>query len=640
MSTKRNILICSLSLSLFFAGASLSQVQAQNNTKRTSRPLQSLFMGSGQQYQDPANSQEQKWQMPRPFQGIRSSMQESRDGSRQYPAPAQSPKAAPAPHSHQGNHYSAKYPQTQPQGHNHQAHGNYQRSPQQQHYASMSPSGKGQVPSMEELMKPSMSRASAKEVMSRIPISKMNEAEQKVVRTVLSDYTIYRRLPMAGGICNPEVFDYFLTHPDTVVGLWEAMGSTQLSMVRTSPNSFDIQDDTGTAGSLYILYQDDEMTVAFCKGFYRGPITNRKIEGDMILVLQMRYTETETRQPITVCRMDSFVRINNMGAELFGRAFAPALGKVADTNFEQTVSFICSLSQLAEESPASFAEMINKLVKTTQQSRTNLYTTVERTYKQAEQRAEGKLPLYQLVAKKNQPIAGTARLLSRESGSGVPSAPIQKTTIASPVPKQDADPFDKVPELKMDQITTSTNTEVKRSSLQTLKNLKSVKKNDPAVPSVPVNVPEQTVSVKKTVIQPEVPSSEHLPSIPDLNAVPKAQNDEVAPAPKKSGIGRLNSLKKTISVKSDPVSVEKPKAETTAPETKSAPAVRAKKEPVQVKKSGIQAEKTAAPQPLKMEEKKSGENAKKDLKPIPKKESKKKSAIEEIPEDTWKTVKK
>lgn len=619
MSTKRSSLVCSLSLAMLLTGAGLSQVQAQNNTKRASRPLQSLFFGSVPQKQGTADPQDQKWSMPRPFQGLRTTLQENPGAGWQKSEQMQGNHHV----HHSGTNHTAKYPSQQ----------NYKRSSNSQLYASKNPAGNGLIPSMEELMKPSMSRTSAMEIMSRIPMSKMNAAEQKVVRTILSDYTIYRRLPMAGGICNPEVFDYFLTHPDTVVGLWEVLGSTELSMVRTSSHSFDIQDDSGTTGSVYILYQDDELTVAFCKGYYRGPIANRKIEGDMLLILQTRYTESENRQPITVCRLDSFVRIKNMGAELFTRTFAPALGKIADTNFEQTISFICSLSDLAEESPASFAGMINKLTRTTQQSRTNLYTTVERTFKQAEQRAEGKLPLYQLVSKKNQPVAGTARLLSRVNGENTSSLPIQKTSIAPPVPQPEKeDPFVNVPELKIDRNPSDSQSEVRKSSsIQTLKNLKSGKKVNTSLSVDSAKAKEQTV--------PDKPISSHLPAIPESEKKQEVKTKDLSASPQKREIAPLTSQKKNLSDKPDLSTTEPAKEDKLPLKTKSDPVKEISADP---QKEKVKKDKTNSPQPLIMEEKGSSPivKEKKETKPVQKNKAEKESHIEVIPENTWKTVKK
>ncbi len=273
------------------------------------------------------------------------------------------------------------------------------------------------TPDTSELMKASTSKDSAMEALKRIPWNSISGTDRQKIESVVSNYTLFRRLPMAGGYCNPELFDYFLIYPEAVIALWEHLGYTQITMKRTTRNQFAINDTGGTVGTIEIVYHDADTMLVYCRGAYRGPVVNRKIEGEIVLMIQTRYTKNEKDQPIVICRADSFVRVYNVGAELMGRVFSSVLGKIADSNFEQTVSFVCSISEWSEKNPVELVDRIPQLKNIHQSGKNLLYTKVKNTYEQKLSREQGNSVSYDLLPKQNQASTQTARILSKNGGT-------------------------------------------------------------------------------------------------------------------------------------------------------------------------------------------------------------------------------
>ncbi|MBR5244190.1 MAG: hypothetical protein IKW13_08145, partial [Thermoguttaceae bacterium] len=102
--------------------------------------------------------------------------------------------------------------------------------------------------SAEALAQPSTSRESAQEALAKIPWNALSPSAREKLAELAKNPTIYRRLPMAGGYCNPELFDFFLTHPHAVVGLWRQMGYDDVAMAQVGPNLYSIREKTGTVG--------------------------------------------------------------------------------------------------------------------------------------------------------------------------------------------------------------------------------------------------------------------------------------------------------------------------------------------------------------------------------------------------------
>ncbi|MBR4834458.1 MAG: hypothetical protein IKU86_09050, partial [Thermoguttaceae bacterium] len=290
------------------------------------------------------------------------------------------------------------------------------------------------VSSPEELAQASTSRDAAREALAKVPWNALSPAARDKLAALSKNPTIYRRLPMAGGYCNPELFDFFLAHPHAVVGLWRQMGYDDVSMERIGPALYSIREKTGTVGKAQILYQDDELTLVYCSGKYQGPVVPRSLDGEMFLVLQTRYTEDPTGRPIAICRLDAFVDLKNPGADLLARTFSGALGKLADSNFEQTLAFIDSVSQTAETNPGALSGSIAGLAELSPEARRLFAAKTSEVARQAQLRANGVYVDYRLLPKLNSPTASVARVLSRERAGGAAVASIARSHSSSPAP--------------------------------------------------------------------------------------------------------------------------------------------------------------------------------------------------------------
>lgn len=239
---------------------------------------------------------------------------------------------------------------------------------------------------------------------------------------------------MAGGYCNPELFDFFLAHPHAVVGLWRQMGYDDVAMEAIGPNLYSIREKTGTVGRAQILYQDDELTLVYCNGKYQGPVVPRSLDGEMFLVLQTRYTEDPTGRSIVVCRLDAFVDLKNPGADLLARTLSGPLGKLADSNFEQTLAFIDSVSQTAEKQPGALSATIAGLSELSPEARRLFAAKTSEVARQAQLRERGVYVDYRLLPKLNSPTPTVARVLSRERAGASNAALAARSPSATPAP--------------------------------------------------------------------------------------------------------------------------------------------------------------------------------------------------------------
>ena len=282
--------------------------------------------------------------------------------------------------------------------------------------------------SVDQLAKASTSQESASEVVSQVPWNAISPQARQKAEQIIASYTFYRRLPMTGGYCNPEIYDFLVCHPEVVVGTWEAGGFKQLSLTNHGSGRFTIKDTSGTRGEIEIVYHDNKMLAFLCNGVYEGQLSPRPIQGDIFCVMQYRFTEDTANgnKPIAVTRLDTFVKMSSASADLVGKAFAPMVGKIADANFVKTIDSVNQISELMERNPKVLAEMVQEVPSISAETKEELLGYIERVTGHASMRSQGITVDYYMMPKMNVTKAEPAVILSRRN------QPTQMTVVNEP----------------------------------------------------------------------------------------------------------------------------------------------------------------------------------------------------------------
>ncbi|MFZ5832625.1 MAG: hypothetical protein ACOY3P_21260 [Planctomycetota bacterium] len=205
-----------------------------------------------------------------------------------------------------------------------------------------------------------------------IPFDKLDAAAQSKVRQVLSNVSVFRRLPVRVVDCDPNLYLFLLRHPDVVVNMWEVLKLTMLSVQETGPNAYRSTEPDGTVCNFEYLYQSHDTHIVYAEGTYTGPLFKRQIKGSCLLVLKSGYVqETNGRYYITN-RLDAFLNVEPGAVELVTKTIQPLLAKVADNNFTQSLAFAGSLSRTAEVNGAGVARLAERLERVQPEKRVKL----------------------------------------------------------------------------------------------------------------------------------------------------------------------------------------------------------------------------------------------------------------------------
>jgi hypothetical protein len=205
------------------------------------------------------------------------------------------------------------------------------------------------------------SDAVKKNVIQSIPLDKLDVQGRTKVRNVVSNVTMFRRLPVQVVDCDPDLYLFAVRHPDVIVNTWRALKISQLQLKETGTDKFQMKEVSGTTADLEILYKNHDTHILYAEGFYEGAIFKQKVRGRALFILKTGYVrETDNRYYIT-SRLDALLSVDPGAVELVTKTVQPVIGKIADNNFNQTVGFVSSLSRTIEMNSLGVQRMAMQL---------------------------------------------------------------------------------------------------------------------------------------------------------------------------------------------------------------------------------------------------------------------------------------
>ena len=231
------------------------------------------------------------------------------------------------------------------------------------------------------------SRAARDEALRAIPWKAMSPASRQTAQTIINNTSIYRKLPTRVIDCDADLFSFLLQHPEVVIDVWRVMGISQVALTKLPDGSYRGADGAGTTGNVRYLFSNwgegaHNTAVVYADGAYQGPPFVTALKAQTIMLLRSdSVRETNGRRYITV-KVDTFVRIEQLGIEIVAKTVQPWIAKTADQNLIETLTFVSNFSRTAERNPQGMKRLANRLNTVDEPTRNQLvnlcYRTAER----------------------------------------------------------------------------------------------------------------------------------------------------------------------------------------------------------------------------------------------------------------------
>lgn len=230
--------------------------------------------------------------------------------------------------------------------------------------------------------------------LSKIPWDVLSTDSKIKVRSIVRQPSLFRRMPTQAVYCDPEMYQFLLEHPDLVVGIWERLGVTQISLRELNENRYLMRETSGTVARVEVLHRTRDLCIVYAKGLYRGPFLARAIEGETVLLLRTRFARDSENEPYVVCKLDAFIRIDSLGADFLAKLFSTSLGKIADSNFEQTVAFVGHVSDAASVNSGSVRRIGEQIKGVRSEIRDDFVDVIDRVVMRTARRQGRTFPQY------------------------------------------------------------------------------------------------------------------------------------------------------------------------------------------------------------------------------------------------------
>ncbi len=206
-----------------------------------------------------------------------------------------------------------------------------------------------------------LDQESRTEAINSIPFDRFTEETQAKLWKVVSQPSIYRQMPVTVIESDPDMHVFLIRYPEVIVNMWQLMGVTKVQMDRTGDYTFKASDGAGTVCDVQLIYGDQNTHVYYAEGSYEGVLLRRLIRGSCVLVLKSDYARTEDQHVYATNRLDMFVQLDNVGAEILAKTLHPLVGKSADHNFTESTRFLGQVAQAAETRSAGLQQLAGRL---------------------------------------------------------------------------------------------------------------------------------------------------------------------------------------------------------------------------------------------------------------------------------------
>lgn len=189
--------------------------------------------------------------------------------------------------------------------------------------------------------------------LNTVPLQQIEQRTRAQVLDVLSDVTIYQRMPVRTIECDADFYRFLVENPDVIVNIWQELGITRLEFEKRGPGEYKINDNQGTTAMARFAYSSPSLHVIYTDGSYDGALLARPVDGRAVLVLRSKYFREKHGRSFVTCQLEVFMHIERKGIALVAKTLHPLISSMAETNYTQTVAFLGWLHRSALEKPTA-----------------------------------------------------------------------------------------------------------------------------------------------------------------------------------------------------------------------------------------------------------------------------------------------
>ncbi len=195
------------------------------------------------------------------------------------------------------------------------------------------------------------SSTARKAALAALPLDQLRPEQRVRVEEITHSISYFRRLPKLAFAVDPDVYSYFVDHPDVAVSIWRAMNISKLQMRQTSANTYEGVTEDGTTGTVELLYQGIDKTLVLCDGLYQTTLLSKPIKARSLLLLQTSFFREADGTVYVTHRADLFVSFPSQTVEVVAKLLSPLTVNLTDRTFCEVSLFLKMMSLAMSRRP-------------------------------------------------------------------------------------------------------------------------------------------------------------------------------------------------------------------------------------------------------------------------------------------------
>lgn len=213
-----------------------------------------------------------------------------------------------------------------------------------------------------EVVSPGSSVATVrKQALSDLPLEKIAAEFRPKVEELTKNVSLFRRMPTLKVVTEPEVYNFFLAHPDVAVSLWRVMEISTFEMWQTGPTHFEADSHDGSTGVIEVLHNSAERQIVFCEGSFKSPLLFKPIKARALLHLQPTFQKAADGQTTVTHSLDMFVSFPSQPVDITAKLISPLSHSMADRNFREVSLWIAMMNVGMVQHPEWISQLAGKM---------------------------------------------------------------------------------------------------------------------------------------------------------------------------------------------------------------------------------------------------------------------------------------
>lgn len=207
----------------------------------------------------------------------------------------------------------------------------------------------------------SSATAMRKKALTDLPLDKVPADFRSKLDEITKSISLFRRMPTLKFASDPEVYRFFLAHPDVAVSLWRVMDISTFEMWQTSPTSFEADSHDGSTGVVEVLHSSAERQLVLCEGSFKSPLLPKPIKARSLLHLQPTFHKGSDGQTTVTHTLDMFVSFPSQPVDITAKLISPVSHAMADRNFREVSLWVAMMNVGMVQQPDWIEQLAGKM---------------------------------------------------------------------------------------------------------------------------------------------------------------------------------------------------------------------------------------------------------------------------------------